>query len=295
MTGIKFRRGSPRNFASRFFRDAKTWFFASVVAGFLSLSGCATTQTTASGAVGVKRTQLMLISERELEQASAKSYREVLAKARKAGKLDTDKALLIRVKRIIRRLIPQTRYFRKDAPNWPWEVHVIDSPEMNAWCMPGGRIVVYSGLVKKLKLTDDELAAILGHEIAHALREHARERTSEALAANLTLDIGAALLGLDRSGRDLAGLLYQVGIGLPFSRLHETEADRIGVELAARAGYDPYAAVRVWQKMARANKNAPPEFLSTHPSAKTRMRDLENIAKKVYPLYLKARQGIEKS
>ncbi len=295
MTGIKFAQGSPRNFASRFFRGAKAWCFAGVLAGFLALSGCATTQTTASGAVGVKRTQLMLISERELEQASAKSYREVLAKARKAGKLDTDKALLIRVKRIIRRLIPQTRYFRKDAPDWPWEVHVIDSPEMNAWCMPGGRIVVYSGLVKKLKLTDDELAAILGHEIAHALREHARERTSQALAANLTLDIGAALLGLDRTGRDLAGLVYQVGIGLPFSRLHESEADRIGVELAARAGYDPYAAVRVWQKMARVNKNTPPEFLSTHPSAKTRMRDLEKIAQKVYPLYLKARQGIEKS
>lgn len=294
MTGIKFDKGSPRNFSGRFFRGAKTWVFGAILAGFLGLNGCATTQTTASGVVGVKRNQLMLVSETELEQAAAKSYRQILSQARKQGKLDTDKALLMRVQRITHRLIPQVRYFRTDALQWPWEVHVIDSPEINAWCMPGGRIVVYSGLVKKLKLTDDELAAILGHEIAHALREHARERTSQALAANLTLDIGAAVLGLNRSGRDLAGLLYQVGIGLPFSRLHEQEADQMGVELAARAGYDPYAAVRVWQKMSQIKQNQPPEFLSTHPSAQTRIQTLRKIAKKVYPLYLQAQKSIEK-
>lgn len=290
MRRIKFAGGSPRNFAGRFFRAAKTWGFGGVLAGFLAISGCATTKTTASGVVGVKRSQLMLVSETELERAAAKSYRKVLEQARKQKKLDTDKQLLTRVQRITRRLIPQTRYFRPDAPRWAWEVHVIDSPELNAWCMPGGKIVVYSGLVKKLKLTDDELAAILGHEIAHALREHARERTSQALAANLTLDIGAAVLGLGRAGRDLASVFYQVGIGLPFSRLHEQEADRIGVELAARAGYDPFAAARVWRKMAQVNKSAPPEFLSTHPSAKNREQDLKKLARKVYPLYLKARR-----
>ncbi len=290
MRQIKLERGSPRKFSGSLFRAGKTLAFSLIFAGFAAISGCAATKTTASGVVGVQRSQLMLVSEAELEKAAAKSYRQVLENARKKKKLDTDKRLLARVQRIARQLIPQTRHFRKDAPGWHWEVHVIDSPEMNAWCMPGGKIVVYTGLVKKLSLTDDELAAILGHEIAHALREHARERTSQALAANLTLDIGAALLGLNKGGRDLAGLFYQVGIGLPFSRLHETEADRIGVELAARAGFDPYAASRVWQKMARANKNAPPEFLSTHPSAKTRMRDLQKIARKVYPLYLEAKK-----
>jgi len=287
-------RGSPKNFERRFFRPTKTWVLGGVLAVFLGLSGCATTQTTASGVVGVKRSQLMLVSTTELERAAAQSYRRILDQARKQGKLDRDKALLKRVQRITHRLIPQVRHFRADALQWPWEVHVISSPQINAWCMPGGRIVVYTGLVEKLKLTDDELAAILGHEIAHALREHARERTSQALAANLTLDIGATLLGLNRSNRNLAGLVYQVGIGLPFSRLHELEADQMGVELAARAGYDPYAAVRVWQKMSQIKQNRPPEFLSTHPSARTRVQTLRKIAKKVYPLYLQAQKTIEK-
>ncbi len=278
-------------FSNSIFSILKKSLFLLSLSGVLAVSGCATTKTTDSGAVGVKRSQLMLVSESELEKAAQKSYQAVLQDAAKKKKLDTDPQLVARVQRIVKELIPQTRYFRKDAPNWQWEVHVIDSPELNAWCMPGGKIVVYSGLVKKLKLTDDELAAILGHEIAHALREHARERTSQAMAANITLDLGATLLGLDSGSRNLAGMLYQVTVGLPFSRLHETESDKIGVELAARAGYDPYAAVNVWKKMQAVAGDSPPEFLSTHPSSETRIKTLQKIAKKVYPLYLKAKKG----
>ena len=282
-------KGGPRLFTNRFFAAVKNALLGSTLGLLLGLSGCATVNTTHSGAVGVKRTQLMLVSESELEKAARQSYAQVLNKARKAGKLDTDPAMVARVRHIVQRLIPQTRIFRADAPQWAWDVHVIDSDELNAWCMPGGKIVVYSGLIRKLKLTDEELAAILGHEIAHALREHARERTSQALAANLALDLGAAFLGLDRNARQLAGTLYQVTVGLPFSRLHEQEADRIGVELAARAGYDPYAAVHVWEKMARLSKNNPPEWLSTHPSHTSRIKDLKKFAARVYPLYLQAK------
>ncbi len=282
-------KGGPRLFQGRVFAALKNALLGATLGVFLGLGGCATVKTTQSGAVGVQRSQLMLVSESELEKAAQQSYAQVLEKARKAGKLDTDPAMVARVRRIVQRLIPQTRVFRPDAPRWRWEVHVIDSDELNAWCMPGGKIVVYSGLIKKLKLTDDELAAILGHEIAHALREHARERTSQALAANLALDLGAAFLGLDSGSRQLAGTLYQVTVGLPFSRLHEQEADRIGVELAARAGYDPYAAVRVWEKMARVSKRNPPEWLSTHPSHASRIKDLKKYAARVYPLYLQAK------
>ena len=252
------------------------------------LSGCAT--TTQSGAVGVSRSQLLLVSQQELQQAAAQSYREVITKAQQEGKLDRDPAMLARVKRIVQQLIPQTRFFRSDAPRWQWEVHVIDSPEINAWVMPGGKIVVYSGIIRKLNLTDDELAAILGHEISHALREHARERTSQAVAANLAIDMGAILLGIGKGGRDLASLAYQLTVGLPFSRLHEKEADLMGVELAARAGYDPYAAVNVWKKMEKVGGAQPPEILSTHPSHETRIRELQKAAKKVYPLYLQAKR-----
>lgn len=282
-------KGGPRLFQGRVFAALKNMLLGATLGVFLGLGGCATVKTTQSGAVGVQRSQLMLVSEQELEKAAQQSYAQVLEKARKAGKLDRDPAMVARVRRIVQRLIPQTRVFRPDAPRWHWEVHVIDSDELNAWCMPGGKIVVYSGLIKKLKLTDDELAAILGHEIAHALREHARERTSQALAANLALDLGAAFLGLDSGSRQLAGTLYQVTVGLPFSRLHEQEADRIGVELAARAGYDPYAAVRVWEKMARVSKRNPPEWLSTHPSHTSRIKDLKKYAARVYPLYLQAK------
>lgn len=167
---------------------------------------------------------------------------------------------------------------------------MITLKDLNAWCMPGGKIAVYTGLLEKLQLTDDELAAVMGHEIAHALREHGRERASEQLATAAVIGIAGAVLGASSGTVDLASVVADLTISRPNSRTHEIEADRIGVELAARAGFDPRGAVSVWQKMARASDGEPPQFLSTHPSTETRIRDLEAYAARVEPLYQQARK-----
>ena len=256
----------------------------------LLVAGCATVKTTQSGAVGVDRSQSMLVSSREVNQSAEKQYVQVTGQARQKGVLNRDPAQTERVRAIANRLIPQTVVFRPDAAGWRWEVNVIASNELNAWCMPGGKIAVYSGLIDKLKLSDDEIAAIMGHEIAHALREHARERISQQMATSTVIGIGAAVLGVGSAGADLGNLVAQVTFTLPNSRTHEIEADRIGVELAARAGYDPRAAVSVWQKMAKASDGGPPQFLSTHPSPENRIKDLEVYAQRVMPLYEAARK-----
>lgn len=255
------------------------------------LSGCQSVKTTSAGTVGVDRQQRMspLVSEAQLREGAVQAYRAEISKERQKGTLNPDPRLTTRVKGIAARLIPVTSAFRPDAPGWAWEVNVIRSDSINAWCMPGGKIAVYTGLIDKLGLTDDEIAAVMGHEIAHALREHARERASEQLTAGLLIQGGAVVLGAGAGSVDMAKLAYQVTLGLPNSRLHESEADRIGVELAARAGYDPRAAITLWQKMARADGGKGPEWLSTHPSADTRIRDLEVYAARVAPLYQQTR------
>src|SRR5690606_4709355 len=213
--------------------------------------GCSAVQTTEQGAVGVGRTQYMsgLVSPQQVEQAAAQNYAETLADAKAKGVLNTDSAAVQRVSAITKRLIAQVPRFRADAAKWDWQVNVIDSEEVNAWCMPGGRIAVYTGMIDKVKATDAELAAVIGHEIAHALREHAREQMSRQMAANLGVSVLGAATG-STAARDLGGTLSQVMFTLPNSREAESEADAIGVELAARAGYDPRAAVTLWQKMA---------------------------------------------
>ncbi len=256
------------------------------------LAACQSVQTTQTGVVGVDRVQRMspLVSEAELRQGAVQAYSQELAKERQKGALNVDAAMTQRVRGIANRLIPASGAFRPDAPSWPWEVNVIRSDTLNAWCMPGGKIAVYSGLITKLSLNDDEIAAIMGHEISHALREHSRERASEQVTAGLGIQVGAAVLGGGKTTIDFAQLAYQVTMGLPNSRVHESEADRMGVELAARAGYDPRAAVGVWQKMAKAGGAKQPEWLSTHPSAETRIKDLEVYSARVMPLYEQARR-----
>jgi predicted Zn-dependent protease len=240
--------------------------------------------------VGVDRSQFVLVSSAEVDAAAAKGYSDVIAKAQKEGKLNRDAKQVARVRAIANRLIPQTAAFRQDAPSWKWEVNVIESDQINAWCMAGGKIAFYSALIEKLALTDDEIAAIMGHEIAHALREHSRERISQQLATSLGLDLISVGLGLSRGASDLAGMAANVAISLPYGRSHEVESDRIGVELAARAGYDPRAAISVWQKMSKAGGGSPPELLSTHPSPENRMRDLADYSARVQPLYEQARK-----
>jgi len=263
------------------------------VLSLLVLGACTT--TTEQGAVGVQRSQLLLVSAEDLDKAAAAQYQQVIQTETPKGNINHDPKQVERVRGIAKRLIPQTAVFRKDALAWKWEVNVITSPEVNAWCMPGGKIAVYTGIIEKLQITDDELAAVMGHEIAHALREHGRERASQQMAAGA----GASLAGvvadifLPGSGQlatQGAGLGAQVGVLLPYSRAHETEADRIGVELAARAGYDPRAAITLWQKMAKLSSGgAPPSFLSTHPSNEERIKDLMVFSQKVLPLYQQAR------
>ncbi|KAF1018617.1 MAG: Beta-barrel assembly-enhancing protease [Paracidovorax wautersii] len=254
-----------------------------VVAG-----ACTSVQTTQPGAVGVERSQLMSVSRAEVDKASAQAYDKMLAEAQKQGKLNRDAALTARVRSISSRLIAQSGVFRADAPGWKWEVNVFQTDQVNAFCMAGGKIGVYSGLVAKLKLTDDELAAVIGHEIAHALREHVREQVSQRQATQLGMSVLGALTG-SQAVTQLGNQVAQVTFGLPKSRQAETEADRIGVELAARAGYDPRAAVSLWQKMGSQGGSRPPEFLSTHPDSATRQQDLTQMAAVVMPLYEQAR------
>jgi predicted Zn-dependent protease len=263
------------------------------IAGFclsaLALGGCET--TTSGGSVGENRSQLMLVSSEQLNQMAAQSYAKLKADAASKGTLNRNKAMLARVRTIANRLEAQTGVFRADAPGWKWEVNVVTSNELNAFCMPGGRIMVYSGLIDQLRLTNDEIAVILGHEIAHALREHSREQVSQAMAAQTSIGIGAALLGLGQGSADLAGAGYQALIATKFSRGDETEADRIGLELTARAGYDPRSGVTLWQKMIAANSGGrPPEFLSSHPAEASRVQEIQSLLPTVLPLYAAAQR-----
>jgi predicted Zn-dependent protease len=256
----------------------------------LVLASCETVQTTQPGTVGVERQQRFLVSANEINQAASLAYKDELQKAGSKGALNRDSAQVARVRNIARRLAAASGSFRADAASWPWEVNVISASEVNAWCMPGGKMAVYTGLLERVRPTDDELAAVMGHEIAHALREHGRERASEAAVQQGLIALGGALLGIGEGGQQLAGIVADVTFGLPHSRAHEVEADRIGVELAARAGFDPRAAVTLWQKMAQVGGGSPPQFLSTHPNPENRIRDLQDYAARVMPLYQASRR-----
>ena len=251
----------------------------------LQLSSCAT--TTKDSVSGVKRSQFMLLPSSSVDKMSAQAYTETIKEAEGKKTLNVDKAMLERVRGISHRLIAQVGVFRPDATKWSWEVNVEKNDQLNAYCMPGGKIMVFSGLIEKLNTTDDELAAVIGHEISHALREHGRERMSQAYVQQFGLQALASFVGgtagsLAAQG---AGMGTQLFFALPNGREQEREADKMGLELAARAGYNPDAAVTLWQKMSANNKGAPPEFLSTHPASENRIKDLQALAPKVRPLY----------
>ena len=267
-----------------------------VLAAVLMLAaGCQTTNTTSGGAVGVDRQQTMLVSAAEVNRQADKAYQETINEARAKKTLNRNPADLARVRGIASRLIPVTSVFRPDAPNWRWESNVITSDELNAWCMPGGKIAVYTGLIYKLNITDDELAAVMGHEIAHALREHGREKAGQATGVGIAAAIGGvvgAYYGIDANvGQSVLGTVGELAFMRPNSRGMEQEADRMGVELAARAGYDPRAAISLWEKMGRVSGGQPPQWLSTHPSNQSRIADLKAYAERVQPLYVAARRN----
>jgi predicted Zn-dependent protease len=258
----------------------------------VAIGACETVQTTQGGVVGVDRPQRMAVSSDEVNQAAGQEYSKMMAGEQKKGELNRNPAQVQRVRAIATRLIQQTPVFRPDAAGWTWETNVVSTQDVNAWCMPGGKIAVYTGLIEKLHITDDELAAVIGHEMGHALREHARERISEQMGTGLlasVADMIGSAYGIQGIGK-LANTGLDLAMTLPHSRLQETEADRIGVELAARAGYNPHASVSLWEKMATLGGPEPPQFLSTHPSGETRLRDLTDYSQRVMPLYEEAKK-----
>ena len=256
------------------------------------LLACA--NTTRSGAVGVNRSQFMLASSSEVDRLAAISFNEQNQKAKEKNALITSGPTYDRLKTISNRLISQTGIFRDDTRQWNWQLVLINATTLNATCAPGGKITFYSGLIEQLNLTDDEIAAIMGHEIAHALREHGRERLSQSMAQSAITNIAMMAAGGYGSAISAANQAAQYVLVLPNSRQNESEADAIGLELAARAGYNPQAAISVWQKMIKANQGkGPPEFLSTHPSGETRIEQLTELMPAVEPLYKAAPKPVK--
>ncbi|MBC8056955.1 MAG: M48 family metallopeptidase [Rhizobiales bacterium] len=238
--------------------------------------------------VGPRSSFSKIVSAEQIEQAATQQYRQMLQQASAQNALaGQGSPQLVRLRAIAERVVPFTFEWNDRAKAWRWEVNLINSAQINAFCMPGGKIAFYSGILEKLKLTDDEVAMIMGHEAAHALREHARERIGKTTATRGAIELGAALFGLGNGGRLLADMGGQL-LTLQFSRDDESEADLVGIELAARAGYDPSAGVTLWQKMGAAAKNAPPQFISTHPSGPTRISDIQRSLPQVQPLYARA-------
>lgn len=265
----------------------------SALSAALLLTGCQSVNTTSGGAVGVERKQYMfsMLSSQEVDQMYAQSYQKTVGEASSKGVLDKTSNEARRVQAIADRLIAQAPTFRPDAAQWKWEVNLIKSDELNANCGPGGKIIFYTGLIDTLKLTDDEIAAIMGHEIAHALREHGREAMSKAYGIEMAKQGAGALLGLGQDTMALADTVANYGMTLPNSRANENEADLIGLELAARAGYNPNAAITLWNKMSKVSEGAPPEFMSTHPASASRIAALQAAIPKVMPLYEQARKS----
>lgn len=240
--------------------------------------------TTKSSVAGGNRSQLLLVSAETVNKASLQYYAQQNAEARKKGELITSGAEFSRVQNIMQRMVPQVGVFRDDAAAWKWELVLIDEPEVNAHVMAGGKITFYTGLIRKLSLTDDEIAAVMGHEISHALREHTREKMSQQQAGGLVVGIGGALLGAGQATMQVANMAKSLALDLPFSRGMETEADEYGLELAARAGYNPRAAITLWEKMGKLGGGGP-GFLSTHPAPGDRMANLAALQPRVQPLY----------
>ncbi|WP_196137130.1 M48 family metallopeptidase [Aliikangiella sp. G2MR2-5] len=237
------------------------------------------------------RKQLTLVSERQAIEASKLAYTETIKPLADAGKVNNNPKLTKRVERITKKLIEQAILLRPETRGWNWQVKVIDDPEVvNAWCMAGGKMAIYTGLINKLNATDGEIAQVMGHEISHALANHSAERMSVAMANNMALQM--LQKATDASGRTmtLAASAAQVALTLPNSRASESEADEVGIELAAKAGFHPKAAVTLWQKMAKQGGGQTFEFLSTHPSPQNRQKALEKLGQKVLPFYKAAKK-----
>lgn len=261
--------------------------FTGLLAGS-ALAGPAWAQEGVQGDVGRTSRFAKLVPAEQVEGAAAQQYLAMLKEAGARRALaGPDHPQVQRLRAIAKRIIPFTPPWNSRATQWRWEVNLLLTKELNAFCMPGGKIAFYYGILQQLQLSDDEVATVMGHEVAHALREHARERIGKTTATRGAIELGAALFGWGNTGRALADVGGQL-LTLKFSRQDETEADIVGMELAARAGYDPAAGIGLWQKMLQANKGAPPEFVSTHPAGDTRIKDIQAKLPRVEPIYQRA-------
>lgn len=256
--------------------------FCAVLAIAIAVIGC--TSTTKPGIVGISRQQLLLVPSSTIEQAALTSYAQQVVKAKEAGLLVSGPEY-DRLLRIAKRVRAQVPVFREDTAQWKWALVLIDSPSINATCAPGGKITFYTGIIRRLRLNDDEIAAVMGHEIAHALREHGRERVSQAMATGLITQAALARSNNPQLNIKMANEVTKHLFLLPNSRDNESEADKIGLELAARAGYDPRASISLWTKMSAISKEKEPEFTSTHPSNERRIAELSALIPTVLPLY----------
>lgn len=277
-----------------FLCDAKHGAWSGRRAFLLAAAGAAAVGVAAPSAaqvdVGSSSGLRKLVPADELEGAATQEYAKLIAEARSKGALaPADHPQLRRLRAIAARLVPHTAQWNDRAREWRWEVNLIGSKQINAFCMPGGKIALYTGILDQLKLTDDEVAMVMGHEMAHALREHARARIAKSQGTGTLLSLGAQLLGLGQLG-DVAASIGTQLLTLRFSREDETDADLVGLEVAARGGYNPQAAVSLWEKMGQAGGGANgPSFLSTHPSGPARIQQLQANVPKVQGLYQRAR------
>jgi len=259
---------------------------------------CATSTVAAQEREGVnvgKRSAFTnLVAAQEVEKMAGQQYKQVLEQADSKNALAPPSSEeLKRLRTIAQRLIPFATPWNERASQWQWEVNLIGSKQINAYCMPGGKIAFYTGILRALQLNDDEAAMVMGHEMAHALREHARERMGKSTVTTGAARLGGALLsgwlGIDPNLTDMVAQQGANLLSLKFGREDESEADLVGMEIAARAGYDPRAGITLWEKMGAANKGAPPQWLSTHPASSTRIADMQAALPSVMPLFQRAK------
>lgn len=262
-------------------------FTAGLAVLFMALLGSACVTNPITG-----RSQVMMVNDQEAARASRQAYLQLLSAADQAQALDNNPQTLRRVRRITDRLVAQAVQLRPETRGWKWEVHVLKSKEINAWCMAGGKMAVYTGLIEKIKPSDDELAQVMAHEISHALLSHQAEKISRVRMQGAGLQLGVlagAIAGYDLSGvAGLADSAATVALQLPNSREAESEADKVGMLLAARAGYNPQAAVSLWEKMMQSSSGGSPEWLSTHPNPETRIGYMRTLAEEYRPIYRSA-------
>ena len=238
------------------------------------------------------RNQLTLVSEEQVESTAVTEYKSFLSQSKVVNSTNNkDAEMVTRVGTRIAKAI--TEYYKSkgltnEIPNYKWEFNLVDSKEVNAWCMPGGKVVVYTGI---LPVTQNEaaLAVVLGHEITHAVAGHGRERMSQGMLAEGIQIAGNVALGKDPKTLSIFNNVYgpaaQVGVLLPNSRNQEYEADHYGLILAAMAGYNPQEAIPFWQRMAKLGGQKPPVFLSTHPADEDRIQKLQELMPEALTYY----------